>query len=93
MVPDELAGLSLTEIKMVLRDTQWVVVDKAMVDGIKWYSVVAMPVLGDWIRDSYPDGNNTLWVDTTTPNDRFYKFDIHEKLHTLLILQWPTLNT
>jgi regulation of enolase protein 1 (concanavalin A-like superfamily) len=80
-------GMTLTEIKMMLRDTKWVVTGNATVDGTKWYSMVAFPDIGDWIRDTYPDGKNTMWVDTTSPNDRFYRFDIHEQLYTLLLLQ------
>jgi hypothetical protein len=81
-------GMTLTEIKMVLKDLQWVTIDKSMVDSEQWHSIVAMPALGDWIRETYKDAANTLWIDTTMPNDRFYRFDVHDKIHTLMMLQW-----
>lgn len=62
------------------------ILDRAQVDGATWYTVLCVKEVSMWLREqseelqySHIDKNWTIYHN---------KFDIHEKLYTLLALKW-----
>jgi hypothetical protein len=61
-------------------------IDKAVVDGSMWYTVLVSSQAGYWIRNQ----SKELWYEhpsTNWPVDA-NKFDVHEKLYSMLALAW-----
>jgi hypothetical protein len=62
------------------------VMDTAQVDGETWYTVQVIPRVSEWLRTQpqhlcyeHKTAHNYKVLDT---------FDIHEKIHTVLMLMW-----
>ena len=62
------------------------ILDQAEVDGATWYTVSCVKEVSDWMHEqskelqySHIDKNWTIYNN---------KFDIHEKLYTILALKW-----
>ena len=59
------------------------ITDQAQVDGATWYTVFCNYEVSDWLRNQ-----NKEWY-YQAPSTAFWsKFDIHEKLYTVLALKW-----
>ena len=70
----------------MMTPAKFTILDQAPVDGATWYTVSCANEVSTWLREqskelqhSHIDNNRYLFVT---------KFDIHEKLYTLLALRW-----
>jgi len=62
------------------------ITDQAPVDGETWYTVACVSVVCEWMREQPKE----LWHEHIDLRWIHYsnKFDIHEKLYTVLALRW-----
>ena len=60
------------------------------VDTQTWYTVKCTKEVGAWIRETYKDQQDNLWYEHIDRSWMFHKnkFDIHEKVYTMLALRW-----
>ena len=72
--------------KMEQPGPKFQITDQAQVDGATWYTVSCVKEISAWIREqptelqyAHIDKKWTIYVN---------KFDIHEKLYTMLALRW-----
>ena len=66
--------------------TKFQILSRALVDGSVWYTVDCLPDVSAWIRQQpkelqheHIDSNWVVY---------YNKYDIHEKLYTILALKW-----
>ena len=59
-------------------------VDKAIVDGVTWYSVRMSYLQASWIYNQ----DKSLWKDHIPQNGISYTIDMHEKLYTMGLIKW-----
>lgn len=72
--------------RSMMTPAKFSILDRAQVDGATWYTVSCVKEVSMWLRDqskelqySHIDKNWTIYNN---------KFDIHEKLYTILALKW-----
>jgi hypothetical protein len=62
------------------------ITDQAPVDGDTWYTVACVSCVSDWMREQpkewWHEHIDLRWIHYSN------KFDIHEKLYTILALRW-----
>ena len=65
---------------------KFTILDQAPVDGATWYTVSCVNEVSTWLREQSKELQHSH-VD----NNRYFfvtKFDIHEKLYTMMALKW-----
>lgn len=58
------------------------------VDNSTWYTISCTDEVAKWIRETYADSNNDTWYSHRGLRYRRQRFDIHEKIYTMLSLRW-----
>jgi len=72
----------------MLTSAQFSITAKAEVDGDTWYSVICSRAVSEWLRSQSRELQYSH-VDTNYNNYEWKnKFDIHEKLYTMMSLKW-----
>ena len=72
--------------RAMTKPAKFTILDQAPVDGATWYTVSCANEVSTWLREQSKELQH-LHID----NNRYLfvtKFDIHEKLYTLLALRW-----
>ena len=70
----------------MMTPAKFTILDQAPVDGATWYTVSCANEVSTWLREQSKELQHSH-ID----NNRYFfvtKFDIHEKLYTLLALRW-----
>lgn len=62
---------------------KFLISDQAQVDGETWYTISCNYEVSDWLRTQ-----PTEWRYEESTLSFWQKFDIHEKLYTMLALRW-----
>jgi hypothetical protein len=71
----------------VVQKNKFEVIDRAEVDGEKWFVIQVEPKVGPWLREQ----RSEWWYEHMTTQYKYRvldTFDVHEKLYTLLALKW-----
>ena len=68
------------------QSSKFMILDQAQVDGETWYTVTCIKEVSAWIRNQ-PKELQYSHIDKAW-TEYANKFDIHEKLYTLLALRW-----
>jgi hypothetical protein len=70
----------------VQQSSKFMILDQATVDGDQWYTVSCTKEVSAWIttqpKDMFQEHINDTW------HFALGKFDMHEKLYTMLALKW-----
>jgi len=70
--------------RMSIPQPKFEILDKAQVDGDIWYTVACTREVSSWVREQPKDLQYTHATQEWVSN----KFDIHEKLYTVMALRW-----
>lgn len=70
--------------RMSIPQPKFEILDKAQVDGDIWYTVACTREVSSWVREQPKDLQYTHATQGWVSN----KFDIHEKLYTVMALRW-----
>jgi hypothetical protein len=84
-------GLHLKEIKMVLKDFKFTDLHSDVVtyvDGARWYTVAGNKEVGAWLRSAFADEEKSLWFSLGQANSTIERFDVHEMVHTQILLKF-----
>ncbi len=66
------------------------ILESAMVDGTKWYTVSCAKQASIWFRQQFSELEDIDWHQNIDQNwmVNFNVFDMSEELYTLLVLRW-----
>lgn len=88
----KLAARIMPKPKVVVEEYR--IIEQQQVDKDTWYTVDVNNDVAAWIRETYEHRNDDLWYEHKSIRYRsFSRFDIHEKIYTLLSLKWQTGST
>ena len=84
IIPNTIANEILSVQPMILNNSNYNVLTKAIVDGKQWYSVHGTDAVYDWVRETFVEGDDYVEVRSS----KGVWIDMSEKAFILLKLKW-----